>query len=129
MIQLDILSGKKAGNQWVARRFPFSIGRSSASVLALEDVGVWDQHVEISIKPEEGVVLKSSVEAATLLNGERIQEAILRNGDLIDVGSVKLRFSLSPTLQSGLRVRENSTWVALVMVCLGQVVLIYWLAS
>ena len=75
------------------------------------------------------MVLKSSVEASTLLNGDRIQQAILRNGDLIEIGSVKMRFSLSATQQSGLRVREVTTWIALAMICLGQVALIYWLAS
>lgn len=129
MVQLHILSGKKAGSPWVARRFPFGIGRSSRSTLSLDDPGVWDDHAEISVRPEEGVVLKSSVEASTLLNGERIQQAILRNGDLIEIGSVKLRFNLSATQQSGLRVREVMTWVALAMICLGQVALIYWLAS
>jgi pSer/pThr/pTyr-binding forkhead associated (FHA) protein len=129
VVQLHILSGKKAGSPWVARRFPFRIGRSPQSALALDDAGVWDEHAEISVRPGDGVVLKSSVEASTLLNGERIQQAILRNGDLIEIGSVKMRFSLSATQQSGLRVREVATWVALVMICLGQVALIYWLAS
>ncbi len=129
MVQLHILSGKMAGNPWVARRFPFWIGRAPASALTLDDAGVWDHHAEISVRPEEGVVLKSSVEASTLLNGDRIQQAILRNGDLIEIGSVKMRFSLSATQQSGLRVREVTTWIALAMICLGQVALIYWLAS
>ena len=117
MVQLHILSGKKAGSPGVARRFPFWIGRSSGSALGLDDAGVWDAHAEIS------------VEASTLLNGDRIQQAILRNGDLIEIGSVKMRFSLSATQQSGLRVREVTTWIALAMICLGQVALIYWLAS
>lgn len=129
MVQLHILSGRKAGSPWVARRFPFWIGRSPQSALALDDAGVWDEHAEISVRPEEGVVLKSSVEASTLLNGERIQQVILRNGDLIEIGSVKMRFSLSATQQSGLRVREVTTWIALAVICLGQVALIYWLAS
>lgn len=129
MVQLDILSGKKAGNQWVARRFPFRVGRRAQSTLALDDPGVWETHAEISIRPDEGLVLTSSSEAVTLLNGERIQQAILRNGDLIDVGSVKMRFSLSATQQSGLRFRETAIWVGLAMICLGQVALIYWLTS
>lgn len=129
MVQLDILSGKKAGNQWVARRFPFRVGRTAQSTLALDDPGVWDAHAEISVRPDEGLVLSSSAEAVTLLNGERIQQAILRNGDLIDLGSVKMRFSLSATQQSGLRIREAAIWVGLAMVCLGQVALIYWLTS
>ncbi len=35
MIQLSILSGKKAGTQTVARRFPFRIGRAAENELQL----------------------------------------------------------------------------------------------
>lgn len=111
------------------RRFPFRVGRSPESELRLEDAGVWDQHLEFTVRPDEGVMLGASHEAMTLLNGERIEEAILRNGDVIEVGSVKLRFGLSATRQSGLRLRETLTWIGLAGLCLAQVGLIYWLAS
>lgn len=129
MIQIDILSGSKAGSQMVVRRFPFRIGRSPDSELRLEDAGVWDGHLEFSVRTEEGVMLGASHEAMTFLNGEPVQEAILRNGDLIDAGSVKMRFGLSATQQSSLRIRETLTWVALAGLCLAQIGLIYWLAS
>ena len=73
--------------------------------------------------------MKSSSEAATLLNGERIQDAVLRNGDVIEAGSVKIRFGFSPTSQTTLRVREIATWLALAALCLAQVALIYWLTD
>lgn len=129
MVQLDILSGRKAGSQVVARRFPFRAGRNGQSTLVLEDGGVWDDHFELSVRPADGVVLTSAPEALTLVNGTRFQEARLRNGDLIEAGSVKLRFSISSPEQSGLALRESATWTALALLCLGQVALIYWLIS
>lgn len=129
MVQLDILSGSKAGHRTVVRQFPFSLGRSAQAQLRIEDSGVWDRHLELALLPDEGFVVKSSSEAATLLNGERIQAAVLRNGDLIEAGSVKIRFGFSPTSQSTLRFREVATWLALAALCLAQVALIYWLTD
>ena len=113
----------------VVRQFPFSVGRSAQSHLRLEDAGVWDRHLEFSIRTDEGFVLTTSPETSTLLNSERIQSAVLRNGDIIDAGSVKMRFGMSPTRQSTLKVREVATWIALAALCFAQVALIYWLAD
>ncbi len=129
MVQLDILSGKKAGSQVVARRFPFQVGRAAGAALVLEEGGVWDQHFELSVRANDGVVLTSSKDSLTLVNGTRYQEARLRSGDLIEAGSVKLRFHLSPNQQRGLVVRESLTWLSLAILCLGQVALIYWLTN
>lgn len=129
MVQIDILSGSKAGSQVVARRFPFRVGRNAQATLALEDGGVWDYHFELSVRPADGIVLTSAPEALTLVNGTRFQEARLRNGDLIEAGSVKLRFNLSHTTQRGLAFCETATWTALALLCFGQVALIYWLVS
>lgn len=129
MIQLDILSGSQAGHRTVVRQFPFSVGRSAQSHLRLEDAGVWDNHLELSVRADEGFVLITSPETSTLLNSERIQTVVLRNGDIIDAGSVKMRFGLSPTRQSTLKVREAATWAALAALCLAQVALIYWLTD
>ncbi len=129
MLQLDILSGKKAGTQLVARHFPFRLGRSPQSELVLDDHGVWDQHAEFGMHPGEGIVLSAAPQAFIAVNGQKTQQVCLRNGDLIEAGSVTLRFSLSPTTQRGLRLRETATWLALAALCLGQVALIYWLTS
>ncbi|MBK7999629.1 MAG: FHA domain-containing protein [Verrucomicrobia bacterium] len=129
MVQLDILSGSKAGHRTVVRQFPFSLGRSAQAQLRVEDSGVWDHHLELALLPGEGFVLKSSSAGATLLNGEQIQSVLLRNGDLVEAGSVKMRFGFSPISQSTLRVREVATWLALAALCFVQVALIYWLTD
>jgi len=53
----------------------------------------------------------------------------LRNGDLIEVGPLKIQFWLSETRQRSLRTREFFTWFALAALCAGQIVLIYGLLS
>ena len=127
MVQLRILSGKKAGAAWVARRFPVRIGRDAAADLQLEENGVWEQHVRIELSRADGFVLKVRPEAQAVLNGQAIERAVLRNGDAIELGSLKLQFWLSENRQTGLAVREWLTWIGIAAISLGQAGLAYWL--
>src|ERR1035437_1682509 len=107
MLQLKILSEKKAGTTWVARRFPVRIGRSAEADLQLEESGVWDEHLQLDFKPAEGIVLSAQPNALAAVNGQAVHQAVLRNGDAIDIGSLKLQFWLTETRQAGLRLREG----------------------
>ena len=127
MVQLKVLSGKKAGTIWEARRFPVRIGRSAGADLRLEEAGVWDDHLQLSFDPAEGIVLSAQPDAPAFVNGEPVSQAVLRNGDAIEIGSLKMQFWLSETRQTGLRFREGLTWASIAAICLGQVGLIYWL--
>jgi len=127
MIQFDVLSGKKAGAQLVARRFPVRVGRAVENEIRLEEDGVWDQHCVVQIKGREGFAVTAAGNALMSVNSHPVQSAILRNGDLIELGSVKLRFWLAPTRRRGLKFREGLVWALLVAVVLSQFGLIYWL--
>lgn len=127
MFQLKVLSGKKAGTVWVARRFPVRIGRAAAADLQLEESGVWDQHLKLDLSPEEGIVLSAQPNALATVNGQPAHRVVLRNGDAIDVGSLRMQFWLSEARQAGLSFREGLTWAGITAVSLGQVGLIYWL--
>jgi len=120
MIQLNILSGKQAGTQTVARHFPFRIGRVPGNELQLADDGVWDQHLTLEFQPQSGFNLATAPDALATVNGEPVQNTVLRNGDTITVGSVKIQFWL-------LRLREAFVWTLLVFVTLSQFALLYWL--
>src|SRR5258708_27130289 len=100
-----------AGVEWLASRFPASIGRSAASDFRLEGDGVWEQHLELALNPAEGFVATACPNALAAVNGHPFQETILRNGDVLEIGSVKLRFWLGETRQRGLRFREWLTWI------------------
>jgi len=127
MIQLTILSGKQAGFCWTSRRFPVRIGRSAGNDLQVEDAGVWDEHFRIKLNPADGFILQVQPNALATLNGAPVQEVRLRNGDIIEIGQLKIEFSLGRMQQAGLRTREGLTWAAIAAICLGQVGLIYWL--
>lgn len=127
MVQIKILSGKKAGSSWDARHFPVHIGRSAHSHLQLEEPGVWDDHLKLAQDRAEGFVLETHANAIASINGQPIQRAVLRNGDTIDIGSVKLQFWLSEPRQRGQAWREAFVWALITAVCLAQVALVYWL--
>jgi pSer/pThr/pTyr-binding forkhead associated (FHA) protein len=127
MIQLRVLSGKTAGDLWIARRFPVRIGRAPTSSLRLEESGIWDSHIHIDFLRKEGFILQTQPNALASVNNQPIERVVLRNGDLIQLGSVKLQFWLSEPRQVGLRFREWLTWTAITIISLAQVALIYWL--
>jgi pSer/pThr/pTyr-binding forkhead associated (FHA) protein len=127
MIQLNILSGKQAGTQTVARRFPFRIGRAAENELRLEDDGVWDRHLTLEFQPQAGFSLITSANALATVNGESGQSKILRNGDTITAGSVKIQFWLAAARQGSLVARESFVWALLAGVTTGQMALVYWL--
>jgi pSer/pThr/pTyr-binding forkhead associated (FHA) protein len=127
MVQLKVLSGKKAGTAWVARHFPVRIGRSPKADLQSDESGVWDQHLRLDFDPTKGLVLTTQQDALAAVNGQPVQQTVLRNGDTISIGSLKLQFWLSETRQRGLRFREGLTWLAIGAISLGQVAIIYWL--
>lgn len=127
MVQLEKVSSQTAGAKWAARRFPVRVGRSAGSDLQLEEPGVWDEHLQISLDTSDGFVLQAHANALVSINGQRVERAVLRNGDQIELGAVKLRFWLSEARQHGLGLSESLVWAILIGVSLGQIALIYWL--
>lgn len=129
MVQFQFLNGAKAGTRWVACRLPFSLGRSAQDDLRVEADGVWERHARVELRDRRRAVLTSSEQALTVVNGQPIQEAVLRNGDILQIGSVQLQFGLSPAAHRGLRFREALTWIAIALMALAQVALVYVLAQ
>jgi predicted component of type VI protein secretion system len=127
MVQIQILSGKKAGTRWDARRFPVRVGRSRTNDLQLEEDGVWDKHFKINLSRAEGFVLIACPNALVTVNHAPLQTAPLRNGDSIEIGAARLQFWLGDARQRGLRLREWLVWILIVTVCAAQAALIYWL--
>ena len=127
MVQLNILSGKKAGTQSAARRFPFHIGRAAGNDLQLEEDGIWDHHLTLEFDRRKGFALAAATNALVTVNGEPVQSAFLRNGDLITLGSAKLQFWLAAAPQRGLRLREAFVWMLLAAVTAFQLALVCWL--
>ena len=127
MIQLKILTGKLAGTLWVARQFPVRVGRAAGSDLQIEEQGVWDEHFQIKLQPQEGFVLEAQTHALVSVNGPLAQRIVLHNGDVIEIGSWKSQFWLSEAVQRRLYLWESFVWFIVFTVTIGQVALVYWL--
>ena len=127
MVQLEFLSGREHGSVRFVRRFPCLIGRNASSDLRSEDPGVWDRHLEIDLDLQRGFVLRALPDALVRVNGQPTNQVLLKNGDLVEIGSLKIRFWLERPQQRSLAVREFLTWSALAILSFGQLALIYWL--
>jgi hypothetical protein len=93
----------------------------------LEEDGIWDQHLQLDFNPAEGFVLSARPPALAVVNGQPVQQTVLRNGDHIDIGSLKMQFWLREARQTGLRFRERLIWVGIAAISFGQFAIIYWL--
>jgi pSer/pThr/pTyr-binding forkhead associated (FHA) protein len=125
MIDLHVLSGKKAGSRVVVSRFPFHIGRASQNDLPLEDDGVWDRHFTLEFHEKDGFHAVTTASAIATVNGKQVEKSRLHNGDIITVGSAKLQFWLAPAPQRSLSLRENIVWALLILITAGQFILIF----
>lgn len=129
MIQFQVLSGGMAGAQWVARHFPVSVGRARSNNFRAEEPGVWDRHAVLECVPRKGFRLVACSGAIMLVNSEPVHDCMLKNGDVIEMGALKVRFWLSENRQSAMQAREWVTWIALGLITIGQIALIYWLLN
>jgi len=92
--QLPILT--VAGQSFVVRSTPFAIGSDQDNNLPLQGRGIKPRHAEL--KRDAGGQLWVSHEggllSSTRINGQKIKVAPLQSGDLIQLGSVLVRFHL-----------------------------------
>lgn len=127
MFQLQILSGKAAGTVQTARRLPFYVGRRAGADLQAEEPGVWEDHLRLDLDAAQGICAQALAEAPLVVNGTPARSVRLRNGDLLDLGGLKLRFWLAPAPLRSLKWREALTWGWLALLGACQVFLLLWL--
>lgn len=68
------------------------LGRSLSADVHLDDASVSRRHALVVLRGDEVVVLDDRSMNGTLVNGERVREAVLRDGDVIELGAVRVRF-------------------------------------
>lgn len=129
MIQLQILSGKMAGDSRIVRHFPFHIGRLPENQLCLDEPGVWDHHLTLEFLKDEGFMLSAAPHALTTVNNHPQATTRLSNGDVITLGSAKIQFWLAPPRQRTLRARELAVWLLILLITALQALLVYLLAK
>ena len=68
------------------------LGRSQAATHRLTDPAVSRVHCEIEVIKGNRVLLTDLESRGTYVNGKRVEEALLKPGDVIRVGETELRF-------------------------------------
>ena len=92
---LEITKGSRRGEVVPLTTGTNLIGRGSNADLALTDDGVSRQHAKVSIS-DEGVVTVLDLDSTngTFVNGARVDMAIVREGDRLEIGpDVQVRFN------------------------------------
>ncbi len=124
MVEIEVLSGKLAGKVYLARQFPFVIGRSQNADLSSADPGLWDRHAEIDFARGEGFILTVQPGATATVNDRVVTRTRLRPGDTVQCGTLRFRLWLSPPRQSQHSMAELSVWGLLVLVFAVQMLLL-----
>jgi pSer/pThr/pTyr-binding forkhead associated (FHA) protein len=73
-------------------REPMHIGRGLAADLRLDETSVSRRHAILVPRPAGARILDDRSSNGTFVNGRRVQQADLRNGDVLVIGRVVLRY-------------------------------------
>jgi pSer/pThr/pTyr-binding forkhead associated (FHA) protein len=68
------------------------LGRSLSANVHLDDASVSRRHALVVQRGDDVVVLDDRSMNGVFVNGDRVREAVLRDGDVVELGSVRLRF-------------------------------------
>ena len=68
------------------------IGRSPAADILLDDASVSRRHALVTKRGETTVILDDRSLNGVQVNGERVAQAVLRDGDAVALGDVQMRF-------------------------------------
>jgi len=128
MVQLNILSGEYQQQFVESNIFPMRIGRGKDCHLQLGDTGVWEHHLELNLNEEHHFTIRTAPDATAMVNGQPLEGVQpLHNGDLIEIGMVKIQFWLGSVQQKNLGIREAAAWTLLLVVILAEIYLLFWL--
>jgi len=96
---LVVTSGHQAGTRYAIPHEELTVGRHPDSDIFLDDITVSRRHVELKVGTTGHVVSDVGSLNGTYLNGERLAEteAILTNGDELQIGKFKLLYLVSST--------------------------------
>lgn len=89
---LVVVRGPNAGARFLVDRDVTTIGRHPDSHMFLDDVTVSRRHAEIRRRGDDLSVHDLGSLNGTYVNGDRVEERLLRTGDEVQVGRFKLLF-------------------------------------
>ena len=92
--KLVAITGKDSGSSYKLKDVT-SLGRADNNTIHLHDSKASRQHSKIQRKGKEYVITDLNSSNGTYVNGERIEEYVLANGDEVQIGDSVLQFQMS----------------------------------
>ncbi len=88
-----VLAGKNEGKDYIISKGLTVLGRDErADVPLFGDPSVAPQHAAIKLENNRHVLLDGGSPLGSVVNGQRITQQLLRDGDMIQIGQVRLLF-------------------------------------
>jgi hypothetical protein len=90
--------GPLAGREIPISRETFFIGRSKGNNIPISDPSISRKHAVINFIDGKYVISDLNSLKGTYVNGKKVEEAVLRSGDIINIGESRMQFRLiTPT--------------------------------
>jgi hypothetical protein len=89
---LTLLVGGEEEDTYFIGRGRSTIGRLESNTIAVPDTGMSRHHTEIMADESKFILTDLGSTNGTFVNGKRVAEAELKDGDTIEIGKVALRF-------------------------------------
>ena len=100
--ELLAISGPRLCERFPLRDGETHIGRSPHSAIQLDDPGIaWD-HCVVQLSADRYRILDRRTATGTFVNGKRILEHTLEQGDQVSIGETVLLYREEPAIQAGL---------------------------
>jgi hypothetical protein len=94
--QLHVLTGVLAGQAFSLIDAPITIGRASDNLIFIEEEPVSWHHAVLTPEPDGYVLHDLNSTNGCCVNGRAVTDAVLRNGDVIRVGTFEMRYEAEP---------------------------------
>jgi len=89
---LTILSGDQKGTEFRLKMGVTNIGSGSENDILMDDPSIAEKHAQITFGPDGFTIYDYNTAGGILVNGQRISEHLVQNGDNIQIGDIELRF-------------------------------------
>ena len=94
---LRVMSGNDQGKVIELNRPTTSVGRGADQMLVIADIAVSRRHLQIQMTPTGYRMQDMGSPNGTMVNGKRVAEVQLMDGDQIELGNSLLRFEHPPS--------------------------------
>lgn len=107
----DPTSGAAQRLEPTAANLPITIGREPGNTIVLTSTQVSRRHARIVQDGNQFIVIDQQSGNGVLLNGQRVEQAALSNGDTIQIGPATIRVTLSGATGQGAATDEPPTLI------------------